>query len=450
MTVTQIVTDPVGIPLLNRLMGLVGIAAMLGVAWLLSEDRLRVPWKLVAVGLGLQGVFGFLVLKTPFGRSFFDVINAGFVRLLSFTEDGARFLFGNLVKNNVPAGTPIGEPLDMAPLGETQLWVNTGGYFAFSVLPVIIFFSALVAVLYHMGIMQRVVQGIAWVMQRTMRTSGAETLAVAGNIFVGPTESPLLIKPFVRSLTMSELNTVMVSGFATIAGSVLAAYIGMLSPFMPDIGGHLMTASVMNAPAALLISKILFPERERAKTGSGLAIETDTRAVNVIEAAASGASQGLKLALEIGAMLMVFIALVAMLNFFVGVLGGLFGFPQLSIEQMFGWVLAPVAWLLGVPWADANTVGSLMGVKVVLNEFIAYLQLSDLLSAGDALSPRASIIAAYALLGFANFSTIAIQIGGIGGIAPERRGDLARLGVRAMIGGNLAAFMSAAIAGMLI
>lgn len=444
-------SDPSAVPFLARMTGVLGFAVMIALAWAMSEDRRRVPWKLVGSGVALQVVVGILVLKTELGRAFFRGVNGVFVRLLSFTEEGARFLFGSLVRNNVPAGVPLGEPVDMAPLAASEVWVNTGAYVAFTVLPVIVFFSTLVSILYYLGVLQRIVRAIAWVMQRTMKTSGAETLCVAGNIFVGPTESPLLIRPFVGSLTLSELNTVMVSGFATIAGSVLAAYIGILSPFIPDIGGHLMTASIMNAPAALLVSKILFPEGDRPPVTAGeLSIDVEVREVNVIEAAAVGASQGLKLAVNVGAMLLAFIALVAMINFLIGAAGSLVGIEQLSMERIFGWVFSPLAWLMGVPWADATIVGSLMGVKVAINEFVAYLQLGGVLGAAEPISDRAAVIASYALLGFANFGTIAIQIAGIGGMAPERRSDLARLGLRAMAGGNLAAFMSACVAGILV
>jgi CNT family concentrative nucleoside transporter len=318
------------------------------------------------------------------------------------------------------------------------------------VLPTIIFFSSLMSVLYYLGIMQRVVQAMAWLFQRLLGTSGAETLSATGNIFVGQTEAPLLIKPFVGAMTLSELNTVMVGGFATIAGGVMAAYVGMLSPYFPDIAGHLLTASVMNAPAGLLISKMLVPEVGQPVTRGTVKVEIEKTERNVIEAAAAGAGQGLQLALNVGAMLLAFIALVALLNYGVAGLGGLVGLEDLSLERILGWVLAPLAWLMGVPWSDAGTVGSLVGIKTVLNEFVAYLQLAGILGAGgEGLEPRSAVIATYALLGFANFSSIAIQIGGIGGLAPERRGDLARLGLKAMIGGNLAAFMSASLAGML-
>lgn len=437
-------------PFAQRLMGILGMATMIGIAWVLSTNRKRINWRLVGVGVVLQGIFGFLVLKTAFGRALFNGANTVITGLLGFTREGAFFIFGNLVDDNVPVGVPLGDPPQMSQLTTTELWANTGSFFAFGVLPTIIFFSSLMSVMYYLGLMQWVVKGIAWVMQRTMGTSGAETLSVAGNIFVGQTEAPLLIKPFVGKMTYSELNTVMVGGFATIAGGVMAAYVGMLLPVFPDIAGHLLTASVMNAPAAVLISKILHPEVDEPETGSSLAVTAKSKEANVIEAAAAGAGQGLQLALNVAAMLLAFIALIALANAVVGGLGGLIGRPDLSLQMIFGWVLSPLAWLMGVPWTDAGQVGSLIGIKVALNEFVAYLQLVSVLGGDGALSPRGTLIATYALLGFANFSSIAIQIGGIGGIAPERRADLSRLGLKAMIGGNLAAFMSASLAGMLV
>jgi CNT family concentrative nucleoside transporter len=437
-------------PLPARLMGVVGIAAMIGIAWLLSSNRSKVNWRLVGSGLLLQVAFGVLVLKTGVGRALFRGANAVFLKLLGFTEEGARFIFGNLVKNNVPVGTVGGEPAHSAPIAPVELWANTGSYFAFTVLPIIIFFASLMGILYYLGVMQRIVQAIAWVMQRTMKTSGAETLSVAGNIFVGPTESPLLIKPYVGRMTYSELDTVMVGGFATIAGSVMAAYVAMLSPYFNDIAGHLLTASVMNAPAAIYISKLLVPETARPDTAGSLDVKVEREEANVIDAAAAGAAQGLKLAFNVGAMLIAFVSLIAMLNYLITAGGGLLGVEGLTMERLLGWLLAPLAWLMGVPWADAGQVGSLVGVKVVLTEFIAYLQLAGSMTGGEALSPRSAVIATYALLGFANLPSIAVLIGGIGGIAPERRGDLSRLGLKAMVGGNLAAFTSASLAGMLV
>ena len=455
--VVQQVTAPLAamqegfdVPFAQRAMGVVGIGAMIGIAWILSSDRRKVNWRLVGFGVGLQFVFGFLVLKTGVGQALFDGASAVFQQLLAFTEDGARFIFGNLVRNNVPVGQPVGGPSDMAVLQTGENWANTGAYFAFSVLPTIIFFASLTSVLYYLGIMQRVVRSIAWIMQRTMRTSGAETLSVAGNIFVGMTEAPLMVKPFIGRLTVSELNTVMVGGFATIAGGVMAAYVGMLTPYFPDIAGHLLTASVMNAPAALVISKLLVPESGVPETADSVKVEVEREEANVIDAAAAGASQGLHLALNVGAMLLAFIALLALVNFGVGWMGGLVGVEGLTLERIFGWVLAPLVWLLGLSWNDAGIVGSLVGVKLVATDFVAYLQLAGIMETAGTLSPRGAVIATYALLGFANIPSIAIQIGGIGGIAPKRRGDLSRLGLKAMVGGNLAAFMSAGLAGLLL
>jgi CNT family concentrative nucleoside transporter len=432
----------------ERLLGLVGIGAMLGIAYLLSANRRRVNWRLVGMGVLLQGVFGVIVLKTAVGQALFRFVNAVFIRLLGFTTDGAAFIFGNLVYDNVPVGMPVGSPPESSAIEAAETVANTGASFAFAVLPTIIFFASLMSVLYYLGVMQWIVRGIAWVMRRTMGTSGAETLSVAGNIFVGPTEAPLLIRPFVGKMTYSELNTVMVGGFATIAGGVMAAYVGMLSRFFPDIAGHLLTASVMNAPAALVISKILMPEVARPETEGAVTLKLERTDANVIDAAASGAAQGLRLALNVGAMLLAFIALIQLVNWGVAELGALVGVADLSLERIFGWVFTPLAWLMGAT-ADTATIGSLIGVKMVVNEFVAYSQLATIIGETP-LDPRSTIIATYALLGFANFSTIAIQIGGIGGIAPERRSDLSKLGVRAMIGGNLAAFMSASLAGMLL
>lgn len=422
----------------ERLIGLVGMATMLMIAWLLSADRRRISWRLVGFGVALQALFGVIVLKTGVGRAIFDTANRVVVRLLSFQEEGARFVFGNLVQNQIELE------------GGARGFVTTGAFFAFNVLPTIIFFSALMAVLYYLGVMQWVVKGIAWVMQKTLRTSGAETLSAAGNIFVGQTEAPLLIRPFVGRMTMSELHTVMVGGFATVAGGVLAAYVGMLSGAFPDIAGHLLTASVMNAPAAIVISKMLLPELDEPVTRGKLEVEVDKPWANLIDAAASGAATGVQLAINVAAMLMAFIGLIAMINFGVGWLGNFVGQEGWSLQALLGLLLRPLAWVMGTPWQDAGAVGSLIGIKVVLNEFVAYAQLSSDLGTGVALSPRAIVIATYALLGFANFSSIAIQIGGIGGLAPERRSDLSRLGLRAMVGGNLAAFTSAALAGMLV
>ena len=436
-------------PLTARLRSLLGLLALTLLAWGLSVDRSRIPWRVVLYGLGLQLLFALFILRTPVGAHVFDVLNDVVVALLGFTVEGARFLFGDLVYDNVPVA--VGEAGSNAPLGEETRYVaHTGAYIAFNVLPTIIFFSSLMTVLYYLGVMQWAVRGLAWVMQRTMRTSGAETLSAAGNIFVGQTEAPLLVKPFIRSMTMSELMAVMTGGFATVAGGVLAAYVGMLSPFFPGIAGHLLAASVMSAPAALVVAKLMYPEAEVPETSGRLSMDVEAPDVNVIDAASRGAQEGLRLALNVGAMLLAFIALIALVNAVVGWAGGLVGLEGLSLEGILGWLLAPLAWLMGVSWSEAATVGSLLGVKTVVNEFVAYLQLTEILGGQGSLSPRSAVITAYALSGFANFSSIAIQIGGIGGIAPSRRQDLSILGLRAMVGGAIAAFMTATVAGMIL
>ena len=434
--------------LLERATGLLGIAAILAIAWLLSYDRRRVPWRLVGAGLALQATFGVIVLKTTPGRWFFERVGDVVNGLLSFSGEGGRFIFGNLVDNTVPVGVPGGDNvLDTT----AELVATTGSLFAFGVLPTIIFFSALTSVLYYLGVMQVVVKGLAWVMQRTLRTSGAETLSASGNIFLGQTEAPLLIRPFVEKLTSSELFTVMVGGFATVAGGVFAAYVLMLQGIFPDIAGHLLAASVMNAPAGLLLSKIIRPETDTPMSRDALHVAVETTDSNVVEAAANGAGTGVQLALNVGGMLMAFIALVSMVNFGIGWAGDLVGIGGLNLQSIFGVVLRPLAWVMGVPWGETAYVGGLMGLKVVLTEFVAYAKFgADVTAGAVVLSPRASIITAYALLGFANLPSIGIQIGGIGGLAPSRRGDLARFGVRAMLAGNLAAFMSATLAGMLL
>ena len=434
-------------PFAARLVGLLGVATMIAIAVALSYNRKRINWRLVASGLALQAIFGIIVLKTAPGRAFFDAVGRAITGLLGFQEQGARFVFGNLVQSNVPVG-----PLGQGGAVDTSagLVANTGAYFAFNVLPTIIFFSALMSVLYYLNVMQAIVKGIAWVMQKTLGTSGAETLSASGNIFLGQTEAPLLIKPFVKTFTPSELVTVMVGGFATVAGGVMAAYVGMLSGYFPGIASHLLAASVMNAPAGLYLSKIIRPETDEPVTKGSLRMDVEKTDSNVIEAAAGGAAQGVQLAINVAAMLMAFVALVALLNFGLGWIGGLVGYPALSLQGILGFLLRPLAWVMGTPWQDTAYVGGLIGVKTTLNEFVAYAQFAGDLGSGIPLQPRSAIILTYALLGFANFSSIAIQIGGIGGLAPERRGEIARFGLRAMIAGNLAAFTSAAIAGMLV
>lgn len=435
----------------ERGVSLLGLGVMVLLAWLLSIDRRRFPGRVVLWGVGLQLVFALLILRTSPGEQFFALINTAFVELLGYTQEGARFIFGNLVQNNIPVGTPVGEPVALAPIDpEPGTVAAAGSYFAFTVLPTIIFFSSFMTVLYYLKVMQALVKGVAWIMQRTLGTSGAETLSASGNIFLGQTEAPLMIKPFVATMTMSELHCIMVGGFATVAGGVMAAYVGLLLPYFPEIAGHLMAASVMSAPAAILISKVMYPEREVPETMGTLKADVPSPDVNVIDAATRGAGEGLTLALNVGAMLLAFIALIALLNALIGWVGGLMGLENFSLELLLGWILAPLAWVMGVPWQDSVTIGSLLGVKTVVNEFVAYLQLATMLQQGVDLEPRSIVIATYALCGFANFSSIAIQIGGIGGIAPNRRSDLSRIGLRAMIGGTLAAFMTATVAGAIL
>ncbi len=412
--------------------GLLGLAVLIGIAFAFSDRRRSIDWLMVVTGIGLQMLFAILVILVPGGREFFEGLSRIFVRVISFALDGAAFIFG-----------PLADPSSL------------GFIFAFQVLPTIIFFAALMGVLYHLGIMQKVVQGMAWVMFKALRISGAESLSVAANVFVGQTEAPLVVRPYISRMTDSELLTMMVGGMATIAGGVLAAYITMLG------GGdevarvfyakHLLSASIMAAPATIVIAKILKPETSESLTRGEVKLHVEKTATNVIEAAANGAADGWRLALNVGAMLLAFIALIAMIDYPLTWLGEISGFEDatgraLSLSTILGFVLAPLAWIIGVPWADAVTVGGLIGEKVVTNEFVAYAHLNEI---QHTMSPKALLISTYALCGFANFSSIAIQIGGIGGIAPDRRSDLARFGLRAVLGGTLATMMTATIAGVL-
>jgi len=425
-------------PFLSRfLRGLLGMAVFVSILWLFSSHRKAIDWMLLLKGLALQFAFAVLVLRTTWGKGFFSVVNDVFVALIGYTNSGARFVFGALVDPTVAVSGGGG---GIVPIGAN---------FAFSVLPTIIFFSALMTLLYYLGIMQKVVQVMAWLMQRTLGTSGAETVSAAGNIFVGQTEAPLLIRPFVGDMTTSELNTVMVGGFATVAGGVMAAYVAMLAGYFPTIAGHLLAASIMAAPAGIVVSKMLVPEVDEPVTRDGIKIALEETHVNVIDAASGGAADGLKLALNVGAMLLAFLALIALADGLLGWGLGLFDIHGITLVRIFGWVFAPVAWLIGVPWADAPQIGSLFGIKMVANEFVAFQELSGLIAHGSTLSPKSIIIATYALTGFANFASIAIQIGGIGGIAPHRRHDLSRLGLKAMLGGTMATWMTATLAGIL-
>ena len=431
-----------------RLRAALGAVLIVMIAWTLSTDRSKISWRVVGWGLGLQFAFAGLVLQTPLGVAFFEWMNGLVSALLGYAEEGGRFLFGNLVSDNVPVGIAEGGEGFTATPGVVA---RTGAFFAFRIFPNIIFVSCLMTVLYHLGVMQAVVRMVARVMQRTLRTSGAETLCAASNIFVGLMESPLVVKPFVRGMTESELMAIMTVGMATISGSVLAAYAGMMAPFHPAAAGHLIAASVMSAPAAFVIAKLLVPETAEPETMGTVDLEVrgEKPDVNVIDAAARGAAEGLKLALVVGAMLIAFIALVALANGVLGWAGGLVGLDGLTIEGMLGWVFGPVAWLLGVTWADAGVIGQLIGVDLVLNEFVAFVQLQGLLEGGAELQERSVVIGIYALATFANFGSVAMTIAGLGEIAPSRRQDLARLGIKSMLAGLLAALLTATFAGML-
>ncbi len=418
--------------LLDRLRGLIGIAAILGIAVLMSNNRKKIKLRLIAWGLGLQVVFAMVILWTPPGRWLFDGARIAVAQLLSFTDYGAGFLFGNLY-NGVAAAGGQG-PLSLVDASSGDL-VGIGIIFAFHILPTIIFFGSLMSVLYHLGVMQAVVRGIAWVMTRTLGTSGAESLSAASNIFVGQTEAPLVVKPYVNDMTMSELTAIMTGGFATVAGGVMAAYVR----FGVD-AGHLLAASVMAAPAGLMLAKIIYPETEIPRTQGGAVQDPERTTANVIDAAASGAGDGMKLAINVAAMLMAFIALIALVNALLGVVG-------LSLATIFGYAFYPLSWAMGVDTKDLLAFGNLIGTKLSLNEFVAYVELGHI---RNTLSPRTVVIATYALCGFANFSSIGIQIGGISGIAPERRSDLARVGLRAMIAGALATALTGTIAGILV
>jgi CNT family concentrative nucleoside transporter len=402
-----------------------------------------IPWRAIVWGLALQFIFALIVLRAP---GFLWAINAGINALLGFTKEGAGLIFGSLVDNFSPVRTAA-DP--NAPT--TGQFAHTGGMFAFFVLPTIIFFSALTAILYHLGVMQWVVQGLAWVMSKSMKTSGAETLSAAANIFVGQTEAPLMVKPFLAMMTNSELTCVMVAGFANIATGVLGAYTGFLQDFIPDVGGHLAAACFVSAPASLLVSKLLVPETGEPVTSGGVEFKVERLDVNVLDAAARGTFEGLTLALNVGAMLIAFTALIAMLNAMIGWVSIKAGGPPLTLEKILGWLLWPVAWLTGISADGSAKVGSLVGVKTILNEFVAYLQMSGSMRTTPGwLGPRDALIATYALCGFANLASLGIQIGGISTMAPNRRQDLSRLALLAMLGGALASHMTACVVGVLI
>lgn len=430
---------------MERLISLLGLGVFVAIAYALSNNRKAVRWKPVLWGIALQLIFALLILRTPFGLALFKSLGNGITHFLDFSDVGAEFVFGE----------------------------NFRDFFvAFKILPTIIFFSAFISLLYHYGILQRLIRLLAQVMVRFMGTSGSESLSAAANIFVGQTEAPLLIKPYVATTTQSELFAIMTGGFATIAGGVMAAYISFGIP--PE---HLIAASVMSAPAALAIAKLMHPETEDSPTSGQVTVSIEKTSINAIDAITTGTLDGLKLALNVGAMLLVFLALVAMVNGGLGWVGNLINLPGLSLELLLGYALAPIAWLMGIPSADCITVGALLGKKTILNEFLAYLDLKALMentaaiaaqaspgiNSGDAIvtpgdaidslpsiSDRAATIATFALCGFSNLGSIGITVGGISAIAPGRQQDLARMGFRAMVAGSLTCFMTAAIAGILL
>ena len=405
-----------------KITGLIGIALLLGIAYALSNNRKAISTRTVVWGISLQIFFAIIILKIPFVKAQFSFVDTLFKKLISFSDAGGDFLF----KSFIPG------------VGYHEAMIN----FAFRALPVIIFFSSLIAVTYHFGIIQFIVKQVALVMKKSMKTSGAETLSVSANIFVGQTEAPILIRPYVNNMTNSELMAIMTGGFATAAGSVLALYVLWLQG-IPGIAGHMLAASIMSAPAALVIAKIIYPETNNSEMGDEIRIDINRETENGMDALGRGATDGLKLAANVAAMLVAFISIITMINFSLEFLF------STTMQDILGVLFQPLAWTMGIPWAEARVVGSLMGEKIVLTELIAYANLSELIN-NNAISERTAIISSYALCGFANFGSIGIQLGGIGGMAPNRRKDLSKLGMKAMIGGALASWLTATIAGILI
>ena len=424
---------------ISILRGLLGIGVIVGLLWVFSSDKKNVNWSLVGKGLALQ-IVAVLLLQVPFIQSGFSVVSEGFVDLIGFTQAGTRFLFG---------------------IGPNQEIHGALKVFAINVLPTIIFFSALMSMLYYWGILQKIVWVFAWLMKRFMKLSGAESLAAAGNVFLGQTESPLLVKPYLLGMTKSEIMCLMTGGMATIAGGVLAAYMGFLGGDSPEeqafFAKHLITASIISAPAAIVAAKILVPETE--SINEDLTIPKDKIGSNILEAISNGTTDGLKLAINVGAMLLVFTALMFGANEILGWCGEKVGlneyiaantpYKELSLQLILGYLCAPVVWLMGVEWSDCIFVGELLGQKTVLNEFIAYPRLGELKEAGQ-LSEKSIIMSTYMLCGFANFASIGIQIGGIGALVPSRKGLLSKLGVKALIGGTAACLFTAIVVGMLM
>tara|TARA_B100000575_G_C23130950_1_gene656014 strand:- start:30 stop:1250 length:1221 start_codon:yes stop_codon:yes gene_type:complete len=406
---------------MGSLLGVLGLFTLLSIALLLSENRSAINIKTVLYGLISQLIFALFILKTPFGAPIFSFLDKSINILIGFSSSGSDFLFKSYIDG----------------VGFHPGLIN----FAFSTLPTIIFFSSLVAVLYHFGILQAIIKFIARRMQLTLGTSGSETLSVAGNIFLGQTESPLMVRPFVSKMTKSELMAVMTGGFATVSGGVLAIYVSWLTDIQ-GIAGHLLAASVMSAPAALVVAKIIYPETDESQTMGDINVNIEQTNINAMEALSNGATDGLKLAANIAAMLIAFISFVAMVNYFLSFCGT-------SMEEIFGIIFRPLAWTMGVPWNEAQLVGMLMGKKIVLTELVAYGDLQNLIRDGM-ISERSAIISTYALCGFSNFASIGIQLGGIGAMAPERKKDLAKLVTKAMFGGAIASWLTATIAGLLL
>ncbi len=417
--------------MIERGIGVVGIAVLIGIAWLASTQRRAIRWGPVGIAFALQLLIAAAVLRTQFGIRFFHAANDLAVALIGAADHGIEFVFGSWPSELLGPG---GEPVQLPYV------------FAIRVLPIIIFLGSLFSILFHLGVVQRVVDWLARGLRVALRISGAESLATIANVFVGMSEAPLLIRPYVAGMTRSELFCVMVAGLATVAGSVLVAYVGLLGS---DFAGHLIAASFMSAPAAVAMAKIMVPEEGTPITLGGAPQQLERETRNLIDAAAQGAAQGLQLALNVGAMLIAFVALVYLLDGLLLWAGDLVGLQGLSFERLLGIALAPIAFLIGVPWADAPAVGSLLGIKTVLNEFLAYQQLAEQVARGG-IEPRSAVIVSYALCGFANFGSLAILLGALGGIAPSRRHDVARDGLRAILAGSLATFVTGAIAGLLL
>ena len=402
--------------------GFIGILSLLMIAYALSNNRKAIKFETIFWGLGLQAFFGIIILKVPFIKSQFFFVDKVFKTLISFSDKGSDFLFSSFVPG----------------IGYHEAMIN----FAFRALPVVIFFSSLISIAYHFGIIQIVVKWVAKLMEKSMKTSGAETLSISANIFVGQTEAPILIRPYIKNMTTSELMAIMTGGFATVAGSVLALYVLWLEK-IPGIAGHMLAASIMSAPASLVIAKLIYPETGKTNTLDELDLHIEKNTTNAMDALGNGATQGLKLAANIGAMLIAFISILSMINF------TLEHFLNINLQEILGMIFSPLAWTMGIPWKEANIVGRLMGEKIVLTELIAYGSLGDLIN-NNLISERSAIISSYALCGFANFGSIGIQLGGIGAMAPEKRNILSKIVLKAMVGGALASWLTATIAGILI